>query len=400
MSVQTNNWNEEAIKDVIDRAKADGVVSATMTDSIDAPSRNFITVGLGDGGCNIASAIAKAIPSSFTILYNTSTRAMDRLTGDARIFPDGKDGSGKLRSYSQEVFKQGVYKNLMGTIQSVAGKVANLEYILVTTTCAGGTGGGVSPIAAKFISDNIDVPVIIIGVYPSITEDATAQFNAMTWQTEVIKTGLPYIILDNNDDSDKATLTIHEKINQQAVKIAQILSGQMFGETNISAIDNRDMYMLLHHIGGRIAVYGTTQKPGVGKTLDDTLLDLTEKWNEPAPTMLGGIGVFLKGPEDMIRNADTSLSKLRSVFGDTSVQYVHLEISDDVYIALVCAGCGEPATRLTMMRQKYDEITNSFKKQDSIVSSIISGVANPLGTAEEGKPRRSQTEMDLSALEL
>lgn len=399
MAEQNKSWNDDAIKGVIDRAKADGVISATVADHIDVPSRNFITVGLGDGGCNIASAIAKEISSTFTILYNTSTRAMDRLTGDARIFPDGKDGSGKLRSYSQNVFKQGAYKNLISVIQTVSDKIANLEYILVTTTAAGGTGGGVSPIAAKFIADNVDIPVILIGVYPSITEDATAQFNAMTWQTEVIKTGLPYIILDNNDTSVN-TLSIHEKINQQAVAIAKILSGQMFGETNISSIDNRDMYMLLQHIGGRITAYGTNQKPGVGKTLDDTLLELIEKWNEPAPVVLGGVGLFLKGPEDMIRNADTSLTKLRSVFGDISVQYVHLEISDEVYIALVCSGCGEPAARLTMMRQKYDEITNSIKKQDSIVSSIITGVENPLGMADEDRPRKVRTEMDLSALDL
>lgn len=392
-------WNDDAIRMVIDRAKADGVISATLTDEIDAPSRNFITVGLGDGGCNMASAIAKEIPSAFTILYNTSTRAMDRLTADARIFPDGKDGSGKLRSYSQNIFKQGAYKNLIGTIQSVADKIVNLEYILVTTTAAGGTGGGVSPIAAKFISDNIDIPVILIGVYPSITEDATAQFNAMTWQTEVTKTGLPYIILDNNGSSNN-TLSIHEKINQQVVDIAKILSGQMFGETNISSIDNRDMYMLLHHIGGRIAVYGTNQKPGVGKTLDDTLLELINKWNEPAPAILRGVGLFLKGPEDMIRNADTSLAKLRSAFGDISVQYVHLEISDEVYIALVCSGCGEPGARLTMMRQKYDEITSNIKEQDHILSSIISGVENPLGVTDDDRPKRVRTEMDLSALDL
>ena len=56
--------------------------------------------------------------------------------------------------------------------------------------------------------------------------------------------------------------------------------------------------------------------------------------------------------------------------------------------------------KLTMMRQKYDEITNSIKKQDSIVSSLITGVENPLGMADEDRPRKVRTEMDLSALDL
>ena len=401
------SWNDAAIRGVIDSAKKAGkLTGAEFIDRLPVPSRNFIAVGMGDGGCNIAAAIGKALPSVFTIGYNTSNKGMTNLHLDAHIYPDGEDGSGKARSYSQDVFRQAAHKTLIATIQQAAqsDKMINLEYILVITTVAGGTGGGTSPMAAKFIADNMNVPVIIMGVYPNINEDTTALYNTMAWQDEVLRTGLPYIILDNTNEivegrDSTSIFATHEKVNAQAVEIVNILAGKMFGETNITAIDNRDMYMLLQHIGGRIAVYGTVNRPGVGKSLDEMLLNVFTKWNQPVPTTAKGIGLFLKGPEDMIRNADTSLTKLRSIFGDFAVQYTHLEVSDEVYVALVCSGCDVPEGKLRTIRQKYDEMLAAVKTQDFNMTGITSGIKSPLGDTRTSKVK-STTEIDLSALDL
>ena len=401
------SWDDSAIRGVIDNAKKSGkLTGAEFIDHLPVPSRNFIAVGMGDGGCNIVSAIGKILPTVFTIGYNTSTKGMTALHLDAMIYPDAEDGSGKDRSYSQDVFRQASHKTLIATIQQAAqsDKMINLEYILVVTTVAGGTGGGTSPMAAKFIADNMNVPVIIMGVYPNINEDTTALYNTMAWQDEVLRTGLPYIILDNTaekiDGREQYNIfDIHERVNNQAVEIVSILSGKMFGETNISAIDNRDMYMLLQHIGGRIAVYGTVNRPGVGKSLDEMLMNLFSKWNQPAPNNMRGVGLFLKGPEDMIRTMDTSLTKLRSVMGDFAVQYTHLEVSDDVYIALVCAGCDVPEGKLRTIRQKYDEMLAAVKVQDFNMTGITGGIKSPLGDTRNSKVK-STTEIDFSALEL
>lgn len=364
-------------------------------------TRNLLVVGCGDGGCNIASQIHEAVPETIVIAYNTSAKAMDKIYADIRILPTKEDGSGKVRTYSQDIFKKGSYNFLLKSVKEMVEKMSNLEYILVTSTTDGGTGGGVSPMVAKLIHDNVDIPVIMIGVYPSLKEDKTSMYNAIAWQSEIEKIGIPYMVLDNNAIDDTKTL-VHSRVNETVAHAAEIINGKLYGETNISAIDNRDMLMLLNQIGGRISIYMTQDRPVLGTNLDDFLMDLIQN---KCPEMIGpdhsrGIGLFLKGPADLIESTDTSLTKFKQQYGDVTAQYVHLEISNEVCISLVCTGSVAPHKRLAMMRQRYDDIQrmeDAAKAQNS-TSSLMDGMGNPLGSTKTTK--RESDELDLSALDL
>ena len=169
---------------------------ATMAESNDgiAPLtvRKLMIIGCGDGGCNIATAIARKIPDeTFVIAYNTSKRNVNEIVCDMKVYvtsdADEKivDGSGKSRAYSKDAFKLNAYKNLLETVNIGLEKMPDISYIIVCTTTDGGTGSGSSPMVAKLLSDNIDVPVLLMGVYPSMDEDAIAQYNALEWQSEV-----------------------------------------------------------------------------------------------------------------------------------------------------------------------------------------------------------------------
>ena len=393
------NLNDDQIKELINKAKNDRNVRLSLADGIHSTvTRNFIIVGTGDGGCNIAQAIMNACPDVFFIAYNTSTRGMTKLNPDMVVTPEEEDGSGTVRSYSKEVFcsTNGYAQQLLQKVTAICEKAENIEYILVTTTVDGGTGGGVSPMIAKFLSDNMDIPVILLGVYPSLTEDATAMYNALQWQSEVEKTGCPYIILDNNDPDVSFKLQVHQKVNAQAAQMVKILTGEMFGPTNISAIDNRDMYMLLKHIGGRICIYGQKGKPPIGKSIDEYIMDMIQYTNSPAPNEVEGIGLFIKGPETFVKNADTSLTKICATYGNAAIRYFHLEVSDDPYIAIIMTGNSEPTDRLMIMKQRYDEIMNNIKKTASSVTDIMSDMNNPLSKPEK---KTAPKNMDLSALD-
>src|SRR5699024_12644982 len=52
-----------------------------LSEIVPTTTRKLIVVGCGDGGCNIASAIANRIPDeTFTIAYNTSDRNIQKIT--------------------------------------------------------------------------------------------------------------------------------------------------------------------------------------------------------------------------------------------------------------------------------------------------------------------------------
>ena len=379
--------------------KQDIIRTGDFTESM-APmvtnTRNILVVGCGDGGCNIASTIAQAIPDNcFAIAYNMSNRAMDYQTANTRIWPFGVDGSGKVRVDATETFKKTTGRKFMERVMEVVAKMERCDYVLVVGTADGGTGSGTVPIMAKLMAANLDIPVVILGVYPSINEDAMSQYNAIQWQKEVTMTGLPYIILDNNSEG---TLTdVHHRVNNYAADIAKLLVGKTYGNTDISIIDNRNLYMLIQQMGGRIVIAG---RPGRINSQDDlstyimnTLLPFDF---QPEPAGVKGIGLFVKGPKELIDRADTDLLKLQETYGQAVLKFAHLEISEETRVSVLLSGCAEPADRLRAMQGKYDDVTNASRDGSILAKDIAGAMANPLG---ELKTMTRPETMDFSALE-
>jgi len=364
---------------------------------IPTTTRRLMIIGCGDGGCNIATTIARKIPDeSFVIAYNTSTRNVDDIVADMHIFPVAEDGSGKERDYSKNVFKQNAFKKLLDKVQEILAELADIAYILICTTTDGGTGSGISPMAAKLLSDNTDVPVILMGVYPSMDEDATSQYNALQWQSEVDKIQLPYFILDNNQPGMRKPL-VHEAVNNQAALIASLLAGKEFGNSNISIIDNRNLYMLLVQLGGRLIAGVETARPTASQSLDEYVMNILQNDYQPDPVGTRGIGIFVRGPKDMLDKMDTSLPEVQKKYGNAVLHFAHIEEDPSPKIAILMTGNAENSQRITEMKVRYDDIMQALKNRTSVLGDVLSSTSNPIGNTFKKKPN---SEMDTSALEL
>lgn len=390
-------FTESEIFDFVEKATApkSSEVKDVRKKEKDNNIRNLLVVGCGDGGCTIASDIGKAVSDSYVIAYNTSDRTMGDINADVRIIADGEDGSGKVRSFSKEIFKQESYKHLLDHVKKAADTTI-YEYILVCSTADGGTGSGISPMAAKMLSDNTDLPVILLGVYPSLDDDATAQFNAMQWQVECTKIGLPYMIYDNNQEGSKKE--IHEMVNTQIANMARLISGNLYGNHVVSIIDNRDMYMLLQHVGGRIICGTSTIRPTTNESLDQYIEKQLASICQPLPANIGGIGIFLKGPKTIIDRLDPSIQQIRNTYGDAAIHYQHIEYDDnELRISWIFSGNDEPEERLFKMKDRYDYIMNNQKSKSVFSDMMSEQMSDPLGAP--GK-KKQKTEMDLSALDI
>lgn len=364
---------------------------------MDSKKRNLLLVGCGDGGCNIAAAIRTKIPNnSRCIMYNTSARALMKYRDLASsiVLPKAEDGSGKDRSYSKDVFRQGQYKKLLEEVNALIDR-SNVvyDYILVTTTTDGGTGGGVSPTVAKFLKDNTTIPVIILGVLPSLAEDATAQYNALCWQADVEKTGIPYIVFDNNAHAGSSKQAMHTTVNKAIAESMTVVSGTTYGDTLISSIDNRDMLMILINAGKRIVVATTTEKPRVSDTFDDFVMDLLKNSGQPLPKDATAIGVFVKGPKAFIDTVDTSLMKLRSEIGNGQM-FAHIQEDDEVRISLIAAGCTAYDSRMYQMRQRYEDIMESMNRDTIGANDVLAGMSNPFESKLEKKVLTKEVNTD------
>lgn len=327
-------------------------------------NRNLLVIGTGNGGCNIAATIKRKYPDNIgLILYNTSQKGLRDIAdvADRNIIIADADGSGKDRSLSKELFKRGAYKNAIEEIQQVSA-TKEYDYILICTTTDGGTGGGISPIMAKFIRDNISIPVMILGVFPSTVEDAVAQYNSIEWFNEVRKSEVPYIIFDN-DGYNKMQ---HSEINEIIANHVGVIVGEYFSDSELSQIDNQDMSNLLND-GGHICVY-------LGDHPESSMEDLVKKSHQPEADTAYACGVFMKGPESIIRSNDPS--RVREYFG-SKVSFNHLEISNRTKIGVILSGCNPPEKRLRVMKDQYDRMMATTSDYDDDAFTTFS-VENPM----------------------
>jgi hypothetical protein len=391
-----DNFTEKEIMEMIqkDNAPRENKTETSKKLNSNENIRNLLIVGCGDGGCHIASDIGKAMSDSFIIAYNTSERTINDIQADIRILADGQDGSGKVRDFSKDIFKQNSYKYLLDKVKEACNETV-YEYIFVCSTADGGTGSGMSPMAAKMLADNTDIPVILLGVYPSLNDDATAQFNAMQWQVECTKIGLPYMIYDNNQNGSKKE--VHEQVNTQISNMARLISGNLYGNHVVSIIDNRDMYMLLQHVGGRIVCGTSTIRPTTNETLDEYVEKMITTNCQPLPANIGGIGIFLKGPKDIIDRLDPSIPNIRDKYGDAAVHYQHIEYDNELRISFIFSGNDEPEERLFKMKDRYDYVMSNQKSKAIFSDMMSEQMGNPLGLL---KDKKLKNEIDLSALDI
>lgn len=405
MNDKNIGWTDEQIRDVTDKVPTKPTKDISMSKEIvTRTTRNIIVIGCGEGGCNIASGIAKAFPDeTYVIAYNTSNRNMDNIVAHARVIAEANDGSGKVRQYSKEAFRNGVHRRLMNAVNMAVEDMGSVSYFLVCSTTDGGTGSGVSPMICKLLMNNSDIPVIMLGVYPNIGEDATAQYNTLEWQNEVTQVGVPYFILDNNISGLSKPET-YSRVNRQGVYVAGFLTGRYLGNTPISIIDDQNLFMLVHHLGKRMAIAVDTIRPSTGQSLDDYILGILENNYQPTPENPRGIGLLVKASADYLNKIDPTLPRVREKYGEPVLNFQHLEESDgSVMIGILMTGCSEPRERIEMIKSRYDDIMYRLKDDTSCMSSIMSETKNPLGTVPKAVvfgDSASNEDYDESALDL
>ena len=411
----TNNLGSEEIRTMLHNAEMAerATPSEDAETPVDTTTRHVLVIGCGDGGCNISTLITERVPHDvFTIAYNTSIHNMEKnVVANKKAHIQGEDGAGKVRTYSKDIFKNGTYEKIMGYVNDGITSLGAVDYILITTTADGGTGSGMSVILAKLLKDNLKLPVIVLGVYPTMDDDAQSQYNAMEWQSEVAKVGVPHFILDNNIPHSQSTAVgeakvaeVHNKVNEQAARIGALLTGTNFGVSSIGMIDRRNLLMLTMQIGGRMVATSDTTRPTANQTLDDYIDEMLQQSCQPLPYGVSGIGVWVKGPKDMLAQMDTSLLKLQKKYGNAMLKFAHVEESANTEIGIIMTGCNEASERLSAMRHRYDDIMSGKANRTTCTADLMSGMVNPMAGGTDQRfgtvTGTGSGEIDTSAFEL
>lgn len=357
----------------------------TVNDIPPLTTRRILVVGCGGCGCNLATDIASALPNDdiFAIGYDTSNRALGGIKANFRVYHEGLDGQGKQRGMAKDSFKVEIYKYLLDKVHNAVAHYPDIQYIIVCTSADGGTGSGVSPMVAKLIKDNTNIPVIVFGVYPRDAEDATAQFNSIEWQSEINKVGVPYILFDNNMSGSNVAEG-NRMVNRSAVDACNLIGGHKFGNTNISIVDNRNLNMLLAQIGGRIVTGYIEKKPASTETLDDIVDEMIHANYQIEPDKVRGMAVFVYAKPDLLDRMDTSLQGIQRKYGQAVLRFSHIqempkESNELPRFGIILTGCAEASARLKHLYDRHQDIMNAQVATTDTAAEMLAAIGNPLG---------------------
>ena len=411
--------------ELVRKAQRDALIAEEMTDNslpVDPTNldqgeaesaaakfqRNVLVIGCGGGGSNIASEIylEDGKENTLTILYDTVEETIAGLHCDLPLHVPDEQGAGKDRDVSKDFFRSVV----KGTLTDIADKVNEwgrpVHMAMIITTADGGTGSGASVIMARLLRDNLNIPVMIIGIYPSLKEDQMAYYNAVSWQSEVNAQGIPHIIVSNSLAGTSVTSAMHKIVNQRAVEAASLITGKGFGVAKGRQIDRCNLFRLTQDMGGRMVAVRSDRRPSVGQSLDDYLEQLLQESGQPAPMGAAGIGIWLKGPQDMIDSLDVEIPELLKRYKMAPLlRFEHMEPSEFISIGAIFTDCAEASEQLDFMRFKYDEYESMKIAKTAKVGDLKNSMANPMAksrnrtTTTAYKPKQTDGELDLSAFD-
>lgn len=339
--------------------------------------RSIGVIGLGDGGCKIASDINANIADVRTMGYNLSKRNEDLFNVEKFISAQGEDGSGQNRKYAKSIVSK---TEVLTPIVQEALKMRT-DMFICTQTAGGGTGCGSGPKVAITIADelleskvkgDVDKPVIIVGVYPKPV-DQPSIFNTLEWQTEVEKIELPYMIF-NNARVNAASIKTHEEVNTEIIRAVEVLAGGTFEKSDIHSMDSKDFMNILNR-PGRVNVYYSKKRPRMNETFDQFLMDLIKESTQEPPLLPEAQGILIKGPIEMIKNIDDSLALINESFGEPILKFKHIEESETVEIAFVTSGSKRPVNAIEILKARYAEIEYSRETKD--VDPLVNDIEDP-----------------------
>jgi hypothetical protein len=332
-------------------------------------TRNITVLGLGDGGCKISSDIGQ-VTDAQTIGFNLSKRNENLFNLDKFISAEAQDGSGKNRKYAKEIVSTPKVMNTI--VQETLTKRSDIY--LVTQSTGGGTGCGSGPKVAATMADELsessiaedrEKPVIVLGVYPKLSDDEASIYNTIQWQSEVEKIQLPYMIYNNARVNGSLSIT-HDTVNEEIVSGVRILSGMTFKQTDISSMDSKDFINLINR-EGRLNVYYTNRRPKQNENLDEFIINLINHSTQEPPLYPVAYALLVKGPRELLEGLDEDLSLISSKYGEPSLKYKHIEESSDVEIAFITSGSQIPKSATDKLKTRYDEIKYARKSQEDVV---------------------------------
>lgn len=337
----------------------------------------FGFIGAGQAGCNMVKTFRDDFGYRRTLFFNTTENDVVGVPEAFQIIPEGFQGAGKDRAVGLRAVKQA----RSALVEKMGTYFKSVDFILVCTSTAGGTGSGAAPeiieIARDYLVQSSGIShaeactrVGAIAVLPQRNEGKTALTNTAAFQKAIAEIGSvsPLLYVDNERLSRMIKCSVsewHNRSNRAVAMLWDVFNELAAKPSRLSSFDPKD--------------YSSILRSGI-VTVGMNLLERYEASNSVASAISRNLyktvlmdGADFKGathaglvlvadektlgilPQSEIDAAKSSVTGLMGGLGGVNAPMLHLGIypqkSNGIRVLSIIGGFGFPEARSTEYSQ-------------------------------------------------
>lgn len=283
----------------------------------------------------------------------------------AIIISDDPDaGCGKVRDAARALMNDFIKSNPNYLEELIP---EDTDYINIITTSEGASGSGSSVVLAQYISNTIELPVIIT-LITGFESDIRGLQNTINYFRDLKGANCGIITVSNRRFLNEANgnIFVAEKLaNEDIAKTLSIIGAQGLIDCEQN-IDDTDHYKIITNPGvifaGEVEVSDRIKNADQFNKLVGDMIDNTTSLDfEPSATK---VGIYMNIPEETIEVLDTSFSIIKKKLCWNGFQEFFIHRQNDPkqhnFIRVVASGINMPKAELMNMYNKFEKNSNQM----------------------------------------
>ena len=356
--------------------------------------KNYFVFGLGGCGNKVlARAIREGIvPKEQACLINTTKKDIPvDLQEDSIIFSNDADaeyGCAKNREASKQLIVQWLKAN-PDELDKIIPQY--IEEVIIINSTEGGTGSGAAPILARYIDEQLNIPVINIPVL-GFNDDVSGMKNTLGYLADIPENIaiLPVSNAKKNDIEDiNNFFKIEEYVNDIVIEKLKVIMGLGIIDSDQN-IDFSDHLKLCANEGLMFVDTINLSKVKDTKQFNDAIINaITNSISFDIDNSLTSshtmLGIFMNITDNRLDYIGTDFSVLKKrLFGDYSPEtfFHHQNDGREEYVRIIISGLNIPISEAkelkNMIEAERSKVGNASNFFDEIKSISV----------EEDSPRR------------
>lgn len=333
---------------------------------------------IGIGACGNKASISAleqgVLDKEKILLINSTLKDIPEQYRDFAFELQGSEGGcGKERKRSAQLFYNNIVNGDLG--QTLDNFITDEdEVVVIVVSTEGGTGSGGANIVAKYLDEEIGIPVHIFGI-TGFDEDGRGMENTIEFFQDLSK---DYTIetLSNSAylSSCSNMLEAEKACNNDFVKKLSILLEKDIIDATQNA-DERDVFKVITTPGYMVCDYvklGSIKNVEQSDKAIAAVID-SNKSLEPEGKAAKRLVVFINAKEETLDNLDLSFNVIKSKFGNPYELFKHIQYNEEAeeFLAFVVAGTKMPLQALKDVYEKYKaESQKVVKEEDSFFDFV------------------------------